>query len=115
MGCDYTIWIEYVIEYKDADEKVQKKVIRSPFHANMPCYVFGNEEERLLAVPGIDVNKAMNNGATPLYIVSQNGHLPIVERLLAVPGIDVNKAMNNGATPLFVASQNGHIPILALM
>lgn len=45
MGCDYTIWIEYVIEYKDADEKVQKKVIRSPFHANMPCYVFGNEED----------------------------------------------------------------------
>ena len=30
--------------------------------------------ERLLSAPDIDVNQTDNNGRTPLYIASENGH-----------------------------------------
>ena len=45
----------------------------------------------------------MDNGATPLYIASQNGHLPVVERLLQEK-VDPNTPRDNGVTPLFIAS-----------
>ena len=39
----------------------------------------------------IDVNKPDNEGVTPLYIASQEGHKDIVELLLNMKNIDVNK------------------------
>ena len=56
-------------------------------------------------------NTPANNGATPLLIASQNGHLPVVERLLQEK-VDPNTPANNGATPLFIASLNGHLPVV---
>ena len=46
-----------------------------------------------------------DNGATPLYITSQNGHHPVVEALLQ-HGAAVDEARtDNGETPLYIASQ----------
>ncbi len=61
---------------------------------------------------GADVNKAMTDGTTPLFIACENGYLNIVERLLAVPGINVNKAMTDGTTPLYVSCDKGYLNII---
>ena len=53
-----------------------------------------------------DVNKAMDNGVTPLYISAQNGHKTVVQVLIEL-GANVSKAMDNGATPLYIAARNG--------
>ena len=46
----------------------------------------------LLTNADLDVNKAReSDGATALYVASQNNHVNIVKKLLACPNIDVNK------------------------
>ena len=57
---------------------------------------------RALIEAGADVNKAMDNGATPLYMAAQNGHEAVVRALIEF-GADVNKARDNGRTPLSVS------------
>ena len=66
---------------------------------------------RALIELGAVVNKAMDNGVTPLYVAAQNGHEAIV-RALTEAGAGVNKAMDNGATPLLIAAQRGHEAIV---
>ncbi|MCE3255469.1 MAG: hypothetical protein K0R25_963 [Rickettsiaceae bacterium] len=57
-----------------------------------------------------NLDKANNDGVTPLFAASQNGHHKCVETLLTneLNKADPDKAKNDGATPLFVASQMGH-------
>ena len=50
---------------------------------------------RALVTKGADINKAMNDGTTPLLIASQEGHVEVV-RVLVEKGADINKAMNIG-------------------
>ena len=69
----------------------------------------------LLAKQGVDVNQAMNDGATPLFIASQEGHSDVVSMLLAKQGVDVNQARDNGCTPLYIASQNGHSEVVSML
>ena len=57
----------------------------------------------LLTKQDVGVDKAANNGATPLFFASHEGHSEVVSMLLAKQGIDVNQAMNNGFTPLIIA------------
>ncbi len=69
----------------------------------------------MLSVPGIDVNKATNNGWTPLYGAAREGYTEVVKLLLAAPGIDVNKANGSGWTPLNTAAYNGHTEVVKLL
>jgi ankyrin repeat protein len=68
--------------------------------------------ERLLAVPGINVNFQTAQTDTALMVASKKGHTAIVERLLAVPGINVNYQNQLGGTALSGASHNGHTAIV---
>ena len=54
---------------------------------------------------GADVDKANNNGTTPLYVAAQNSHLDVLRCLDKELGADVDKARNDGATPLMAAAQ----------
>jgi hypothetical protein len=66
---------------------------------------------RELFTRGADVNAAMNDGATSLYIASQEGHNAIVRELLT-RGADVNVAMNDGRTSLHIARVYGHAEVV---
>ena len=61
--------------------------------------------ERLIEL-GADINKAQDNGATPLFMAAQTGY-EVVVRTLIEAGADINKAKDTGATPLFVAAEEG--------
>lgn len=63
--------------------------------------------KRLLAKPGIPINKADKKGRTPLFWAAMAGHVKCLRALLAVQGIDVNRADNCEWTPLFVAARSG--------
>ena len=56
----------------------------------------------MLIEAGADVNKAMNDGATPLFMAAQWGHEAVVRALIEASA-DVNKATDDGKTPLSVA------------
>ena len=60
------------------------------------------------------VDKAINDGATPLFMSTQNGHQEVVKLLLA-NGAKVDLAMNDGRTALFVSRQNGHQEVAKLL
>ena len=49
-----------------------------------------------------------NNGTTPLYGASLNGHALVVCELLS-HGANPNARMNDGWTPLHAAADKGHI------
>jgi ankyrin repeat protein len=56
---------------------------------------------------------AADNGKSPLFFASQNGHMAIVKALLAQEATDVNQAStDNGFTPLYVASAEGHAAVV---
>ena len=55
-----------------------------------------------------------DNGETPLYVASQNGHVEVV-RLLIDAGALINQAKNSGATPILAASQDGHVDVVRLL
>jgi ankyrin repeat protein len=53
--------------------------------------------------------QAIYNGASPLYIACQEGHLNIVLKLLDKNvNTDVNKCRDSGLLPLYIACQIGH-------
>merc|ERR1712100_435698 len=60
-----------------------------------------------------DVHRANNNGATPLFMSCQEGHLDIVRFLLSEDvAADVQQADRNGQTALDVAAYLNHLSIV---
>lgn len=68
---------------------------------------------RLLA-EGIDINKADETGATPLYAASFKGHANVVGLLLEAGAMLENKGAP-GVMPLYIASEQGHDDVVALL
>ena len=69
---------------------------------------------RELLARGAAVDTAADDGWTPLYVASAEGHLEVVRELLsrgAFPGL----AAHNGATALSAATANGHPAIAQLL
>lgn len=73
-----------------------------------------SEQLQTLKNHGADINKAENEGATPLFFASQEGYKDIA-KLLLDHDANINTADNNKATPLYVACQNGHKDIVKLL
>ena len=68
----------------------------------------------LLLDKGADINAAKTDGAIPLYIAVEMGHLEIA-RLLLDRGANSNAACTDGATPLLIAAQKGHLEVVRLL
>ena len=66
----------------------------------------GARSLQCLVAAGADVNRATDNGCTPVWIAAANGHLEAIEALARL-GADVNRAMNDGWTPLRAAVHFG--------
>ena len=60
------------------------------------------------------VNRAMEDGRTPLFIASEKGHVDAA-RLLLDKGAEVDKADEDGETPLLVAKALVRASIVALL
>ncbi|MBR5888343.1 MAG: ankyrin repeat domain-containing protein, partial [Akkermansia sp.] len=69
---------------------------------------------KLLITAGADVNKANEDGLTPLYCAADKGRTECVKLLIAA-GADVNKAEKFGRTPLCMAAWNGHTECVKLL
>ena len=63
---------------------------------------------------GAEVNQGDNDGVTPLYVASENGHLEIVKFLIASGG-SVNEGDKDGITPLMIASNYGHFEVVKVL
>ena len=68
------------------------------------------EVARLLVESGADVNKANEDGRTPLFAASLNVNVEMA-RVLVEGGADMNKAASDEWTPLCAASWNGHVDV----
>jgi ankyrin repeat protein len=69
------------------------------------------EVVRELLGRGAAVDAALSEGATPLFVASEKGHLEVIRELLA-RGASVDAAADDGATPLFIASQEGLLNVV---
>lgn len=58
------------------------------------------------------VNSQTKNGATPLYLACQEGHLEIVQYLVKDCRADPSIRANDGMTPLHAAAQMGHNTVI---
>merc|ERR1719399_2718364 len=67
-----------------------------------------------LLYEGADVNRADEDGWTPLLIACQHGHVDRARNLLD-KGAAVDRAQKQGATPLYIACQNGHVDAARLL
>jgi ankyrin repeat protein len=68
--------------------------------------------EKLLSLPGINVNQANRSGQTPLMAANEKGNLAITERLLAMPNINVNAQSEKGSTALAFAAAAGQLAVV---
>jgi ankyrin repeat protein len=68
----------------------------------------------LLAVAGVSINQADEEGLTPLLIASKGGHGEVVQELLAADGVDRSNVFRE-YTALTIAKEVGHQAIVALL
>ena len=64
---------------------------------------------------GAAVDQAKGDGATPLCVACEHGHVAAARLLLLDNGADVHKASNDNRTPLHEASYKGHVDVVQLL
>ena len=72
----------------------------------------GTVVEKLIGA-GASVDQPMQDGATPLFIAAQNGHVDATRQLL-LGGADPKKEFQSW-TPLMIAEHKGHAAVTALL
>ena len=87
---------------------VQKQFEMAVYHGN------ASSIRRCVEEFDIDVNVADENGATPVFIASCNGHVEAIQVLVEL-GASINTSMVGGATPLHFAVQEGHVHMATLL
>lgn len=68
----------------------------------------------LLGLSWIDINFALPNGASPLYVACEYDRVDIVKKLMRRPEIDINKCMDNGWNP-FLKSCSESLELVELL
>jgi ankyrin repeat protein len=63
---------------------------------------------------GADVNIVDNQGKTPIFWASRNGHLEVVQALIAA-GADVNIVDKQGMRAIFWPANNGHLEVVQVL
>lgn len=56
-----------------------------------------------------------NDGQTPLFLASQNGHADTVKLITAYDLLSINQQDTQGNTPLLIAAQNAHTKVLDVL
>ena len=69
---------------------------------------------KFLVSKGADVNKADDQGATPLTSAARQRHPEMVELLIGL-GANVNQPNDNGMTPLVAAVMRDHVPTIKVL
>lgn len=72
----------------------------------------GAESPRWVLCLRRGVNAQIKNGATPLYLACQEGHLEVTQYLVQECGADPHLSAQDGMTPLHAAAQMGHCPVI---
>jgi ankyrin repeat protein len=84
-----------------------------------PLYVAAEYDRlgilELLIATGAEVNMARNDGATPLHVAAEKGHVGIETVLIEIAGVDLNAAPVDGVAPVFIAAQDNRLGILKLL
>ena len=95
--------------------------VRSPFHlarkgdlAKVRPDEMAGQVVKALIEASADVNKADNDGVTPLHSAALVG-LEAVVNVLIEAGADVNETSNNGDTPLSSAAWKGHDAVVKVL
>ena len=78
------------------------------------CWTGHVDTVRLVLNEGAEVDRANQNGVTPLHIACQKGHVAVA-RLLLDEGAEVDRAAKDGVTPLFIACAEGHVDVVRLL
>ncbi|TIA10262.1 hypothetical protein D6C81_08388 [Aureobasidium pullulans] len=66
---------------------------------------------RTAAIPGVDIEKWVNERSTALILAAQSGNIAVV-KLLVERHADLEARTNNGETPLIAASIYGHVRVV---
>jgi hypothetical protein len=64
---------------------------------------------------GADINRAAQDGATPLCHAAHYGHLDVMRCLVMKFDADINKARRDGATPSMLAATGEHDNVVAFL
>jgi hypothetical protein len=69
---------------------------------------------RVLLEIGAELEASINDGARPLHVATDHGHVAVVKTLVEL-GADKDASAVDGATPLHTAAYNGHVEVVTLV